>query len=149
MRYVGQGFEVETALPPRLSEGCVPDLEARFDAAYAARFGAHLENQRVEAVNWRIEGYAPAPPTPLRSVGAGGAGGAAARTRRAYFPDLEDFVDTPVLRESALTPGAWRDGPALIEQAGSTVVVGPGDRFRMDEAGNIAITPGARTGHGA
>ena len=54
-----------------------------------------------------------------------------------------------VLSESALAPGETHDGPALIEQAGSTVVVGPGDRFGMDAFGNLRITLGARTSHAA
>jgi N-methylhydantoinase A/oxoprolinase/acetone carboxylase beta subunit len=150
MRYVGQGFEVETELPPHLAAGQDADLAARFNAAYAARFGKHLENQRVEAVNWRVEGFAAAPPAPRAPEAAtGGAGVAGARTRPAYFPDVNAFVDTPVLAEAALAPGVRHDGPALIEQAGSTVVVGPGDRFGMDAFGNLRITLGARLGHAA
>jgi N-methylhydantoinase A/oxoprolinase/acetone carboxylase beta subunit len=143
MRYVGQGFEVETELPPHMSAGIAPELARRFDAAYAQRFGNHLENQRVEAVNWRVEAYADAPPTPARPAASGNATGGAARRRKAFFPDVGDFVDTPVIAEAALVPGIAQEGPALIEQAGSTVVIGPGDRFVMDAAGNLRITLGA------
>jgi N-methylhydantoinase A len=52
---------------------------------------------------------------------------------------LADFIDTPVMDESELVPGEMLVGPALIEQTGSTVVVGPGDRFGIDEAGHIRI----------
>lgn len=150
MRYVGQGFEVETELPSHLGAGQEAELAERFNAAYASRFGKHLENQRVEAVNWRVEGSAAAPATPLTPAGGvAGAGVKGARTRPAFFPDANAFVDTPVLAESALAPGAIHDGPALIEQAGSTVVVGPGDRFGMDTFGNLRITLGARLSHAA
>jgi N-methylhydantoinase A/oxoprolinase/acetone carboxylase beta subunit len=60
----------------------------------------------------------------------------------AYFPDVGDFVDTPVIRESELVPGQWLPGPALIEQPGSTVVIGPGDGFGIDAAGNIRVVLG-------
>jgi N-methylhydantoinase A len=60
--------------------------------------------------------------------------------RPAYFPDLAGFVDTPVMPEASLAPGQTLIGPALIEQTGSTVVVGPGDRFGIDENGHIRIT---------
>jgi hypothetical protein len=30
----------------------------------ASRFGKHLEGQRIEVVNWRVEGFADAPATP-------------------------------------------------------------------------------------
>ena len=150
MRYVGQGFEVETELPAHLGAGQEAELAERFNAAYASRFGKHLENQRVEAVNWRVEGSAAAPATPRTpAAGVAGAGVKNAKTRPAFFPDANAFIETPVLSESALAPGDIHDGPALIEQAGSTVVVGPGDRFGMDTFGNLRITLGARTSHAA
>jgi len=57
-------------------------------------------------------------------------------------------VDTVVLAEDELVPGEAREGPALIEQAGSTIVVGPGDGYSMDRAGNIRITLGVRKNQG-
>ncbi|MBL8386508.1 MAG: hydantoinase/oxoprolinase family protein [Burkholderiales bacterium] len=149
MRYVGQGFEVETELPARIGAGVAPELARRFDAAYAQRFGSHLENQRVEAVNWRVEAFAAAPPTPARPAAGGSGAGAARRTRPAFFPDVGDFVDTPVIAEAVLRVGEPMAGPALIEQAGSTVVIGPGDRFVMDAAGNLRIALGAFAARGA
>jgi N-methylhydantoinase A/oxoprolinase/acetone carboxylase beta subunit len=150
MRYVGQGFEVETELPAHLQAGQEAELAARFNAAYAARFGKHLENQRVEVVNWRVEGWAAAPAAPRApATGAAGAGPGAAKTRPAFFPDANAFIDTPVLAEAALAPGAIHAGPALVEQAGSTVVVGPGDSFGLDAFGNLRITLGARQSHAA
>ncbi len=153
MRYVGQGFEVQTGLPAHLAAGCLPDLEARFHAAYAACFGNHLDGQRIEVVNWRVEAFAPDPVTAARPVAAdsraGGAGTGAAvaaatvrRSRQAFFPDINQYVDTPVIAESALVAGHPYQGPALVEQPGSTVVIGPGDRFVLDPAGNLRITLG-------
>jgi N-methylhydantoinase A/oxoprolinase/acetone carboxylase beta subunit len=148
MRYVGQGFEVETELPASFATPCPDDLDVRFREAYAGKFGQPLEGQRIEAINWRVEGFAPAPAAVLHGSGeAAGATASTTRRRKAFFPDLNDFVDTPVLAERDVTEGAWRDGPALIEQPGSTVVVGPGDRFTMDGAGNLRITLGNRSGH--
>ncbi|MEO6566627.1 MAG: hydantoinase B/oxoprolinase family protein, partial [Casimicrobiaceae bacterium] len=151
MRYTGQGFEVETEMPAHLIADARPGLETRFKAAYAARFGKHLENQSIEVVNWRVEGFAAAPATAQRPRFASGpkAGAAPVRMRPAFFPDLNAFVRTPVWAESAFVCGEQHDGPALIEQAGSTVVVGPGDRFGMDECGNLRITTGVRTSRAA
>ncbi len=67
-----------------------------------------------------------------------------AKKRQAYFPDINAFVDTPVIAESTLMPGQTLQGPALIEQAGSTVVVGPGDQFGLDAFGNIRVVIGTR-----
>ena len=67
---------------------------------------------------------------------------AAARTRAAFFPEAGGFVETAVIAEGNLTDGAWCEGPALIEQAGATIVAGPGDRFAMDRDGNIRLNLG-------
>jgi N-methylhydantoinase A len=64
------------------------------------------------------------------------------RSRQAFFPDINQYVDTPVIAESALVAGHAYQGPALVEQPGSTVVIGPGDRFVLDPAGNLQITLG-------
>ncbi len=151
MRYVGQGFEVETELPTPLIAAKQSDIERAFTDAYTQRFGGQLTAQRVEAVNWRVEGAAPAPETVVanhtrESVSAADAG---KRMRPAFFPDLGVFVDTPVMASETLRFGESYHGPALIEQTGSTVVIGPGDRFRLDEHANLRITLGAKQGHAA
>ena len=151
MRYVGQGFEVETELPTPLIAAKQSDIERAFADAYAQRFGGQLTAQRVEAVNWRVEGAAPAPETVVanhtRKVAS--AADAGKRMRPAFFPDLGAFVDTPVMAADTLRFGESYQGPALIEQPGSTVVIGPGDRFRLDEHANLRITLGAKQGHAA
>jgi N-methylhydantoinase A/oxoprolinase/acetone carboxylase beta subunit len=151
MRYLGQGFEVETPLPALMSEQGRGEIEWAFQQAYASRFGHHLEGQRIEIVNWRVEASAEVDASSMSRLSDGNSPGspqraadsalaAARRTRPAYFPELADFVDTPVIAEASLVPGETLIGPALIEQPGSTVVVGPGDRFGMDESGHIRIT---------
>lgn len=151
MRYVGQGFEVETELPTPLIAAKQSDIERAFADAYAQRFGGQLTAQRVEAVNWRVEGAAPAPETVVanhtRKVAS--AADAGKRMRPAFFPDLGAFVDTPVMAADTLRFGESYTGPALIEQPGSTVVIGPGDRFRLDEHANLRITLGAKQGYAA
>jgi N-methylhydantoinase A/oxoprolinase/acetone carboxylase beta subunit len=144
MRYVGQGFEVETELPAQMLPSTLAEIEHNFQTAYAARFGKPLVSQRIEVVNWRVEGSADAAVTPLASVASAAQAATATatakrRSRPAYFPDIAAFVETPVLTQSELQPGQMHDGPALVEQPGSTVVVGPGDRFMLDEAGNLRI----------
>lgn len=146
MRYVGQGFEVETELPARMHAGEMAALEERFNKAYAALFGRHLNHQKMEIVNWRVEGFSTVNAMPSRMTGKSAVGKSnVARSRKAYFPDIQQFVDTPVIHETSLIPGEQHQGPALIEQAGSTVVVGPGDVFVLDAFGNIRVTLNPRS----
>lgn len=141
MRYVGQGFEVETQLSDSLDSFDKLDFEARFNAAYAELFGSHLTNQKIEIVNWRVEAAAAPDKLPgLEGVSVTAGVTQDKRVRKAYFPDANAFIDTPVLHESELIPGQDYAGPALVEQAGSTVVIGPGDRYEVDQFGNLRVT---------
>ncbi|MDO9025025.1 hydantoinase/oxoprolinase family protein, partial [Zwartia sp.] len=143
MRYVGQGFEVETELPVTMQESERGALEERFNKAYAGLFGRHLDKQKLEIINWRVEGFAAisAPPA-VDGHYSSSAQVTSRKVRQAYFPDSNAFLDTPVVPESMLVAGVIHDGPALIEQAGSTVVVGPGDRYGLDAFGNIRVSIG-------
>jgi N-methylhydantoinase A/oxoprolinase/acetone carboxylase beta subunit len=140
MRYVGQGFEVNTGLPAALSPGCTAEIASRFNQAYEAQFGRRLDDQAIEALNWRLEGMARMEWPELISTSKTRPVGGGRRSRAAYFPDIKAFIDTPVLAEIELIAGEQRHGPVLIEQAGSTVVIGPGDGYSMDDLGNIRIS---------
>jgi len=148
MRYVGQGFEVETELPGLLEKTQQAQIEKYFEQAYEIRFGTKLIGQRVEAVNWRVQATSSVP----LSVAYRGAeknsviSEATSRVRQCFFPELNEFVSTPVLKLEELKKGAMQTGPALIEQPGSTVVIGPGDQFSLDEHDNIRISLAAKSG---
>jgi N-methylhydantoinase A len=58
--------------------------------------------------------------------------------RIAYFVGSE-ATEVPVYRRSALAPGAVIDGPAVIEEKTSTIVLYPGQRARVDVYLNIEV----------
>ena len=60
------------------------------------------------------------------------------RTRRCVFENT-GAVDTPCLARDGLRQDDWKAGPAIIEDQWSTIVVPPGDRFRVDGRGNVLI----------
>jgi N-methylhydantoinase A len=59
------------------------------------------------------------------------------------FDDAAAPVETRVFQRSALPPGFKADGPALIEEYGSTTLVWPGDRFFIGMLGEITIQIGS------
>ena len=65
--------------------------------------------------------------------------GAPDAERKAYFPSLNKFVSTPVYDRRGLSAGQSFAGPAIVEQADTTLVVYPGQRARMEAGGNIVI----------
>jgi N-methylhydantoinase A len=58
-------------------------------------------------------------------------------TRPAHFGD--GFVDTAVYDGARLGAGVEIDGPALIEEPFTVVVVPPGARARIDETGTYHL----------
>jgi N-methylhydantoinase A len=51
----------------------------------------------------------------------------------------DGWVDTPVYDGAALAPGASVDGPALVEEPFTVVVVAPGWTCTLDAAGTYDL----------
>jgi N-methylhydantoinase A/oxoprolinase/acetone carboxylase beta subunit len=142
MRYVGQGHEVECAVPTgRLSADSLPAITASFEAAYGALYHRLPQGVPIEALNWRVTVSAPPPRLTFGGVaGAAGPAKSAVKThRRAWFAERDGWVDTPVYDRYALGPGATFEGPAIVEERESTAVIGPGARCRVDENRTIVV----------
>ena len=142
MRYVGQGHEVEAAVPTgTLSAASLPAITASFEAAYRALYHRLPQGVPIEALNRRVTVSAPPPVLAFGGAAAStGAPGAAVKTRRrAWFAEAQGWVDTPVYDRYALGPGAAFDGPAIVEERESTAVIGPGARCRVDEGRSIVV----------
>jgi N-methylhydantoinase A len=142
MRYVGQGHEVEAAVPTgRLEAASLLEITRAFEASYRALYHRLPQGVAIEALNWRVT--VSGPPPALAFGGATGAapaaGGAIKTTRRAWFAEAQGWVDTPVYDRYALRPGATFEGPAIVEERESTAVLGPGARCRVDEGLTIVV----------
>jgi N-methylhydantoinase A len=61
-------------------------------------------------------------------------------TRQVCFDASQGYVDTAVLWRPDLAPGATVDGPAVIEEFGSTVPLHPGFSARVDDFLNLIVT---------
>jgi N-methylhydantoinase A len=61
-------------------------------------------------------------------------------TRPAYFPEAGGWVETAVYDRARLPAGFAFTGPAVVEEEGSTLVVGPAAAARVLDSGNIVVT---------
>ena len=68
------------------------------------------------------------------------ASGPTARVRPVCFDADAGYVDTDVWWRADLLAGDTVEGPAIIEEFGSTVPVHPGFVVRVDTLGNLVIT---------
>jgi N-methylhydantoinase A len=82
-----------------------------------------------------------------RALAVGAAAAAAAHPkgrRQAWIGATARYADLPVFDRLALGIGATVDGPAIVEEASSTLIVPPGARATVDPAGNLIVDLPAR-----
>ena len=60
-------------------------------------------------------------------------------TREAYFPDTDGLIETAVHDRRRMAAGTIVNGPVIIADSGSTLVVGPGARVEVRNSGNIIV----------
>ena len=143
-RFLGQGFDLVVTLPPGPydeSPATRDRLRAAFETAYREKFALTPPSVPVEFINIRVAMRAPVGGGIARGGAAAGAGASAVKGMRpAYFGDGGGWLDTTVYDRHRLAPGQVLSGPLVVEEEGSTLVVGPGAVAEVAASGNIIMT---------
>jgi N-methylhydantoinase A len=142
MRYTGQGHEVTVELPDgELGPEDAERLTAFYRKEYLRLYNREGPNVPLEALTWRLEVAAPRPE--IRLEGEEGASYPAERAqkgaREIYLPEDAGFTRVPVYDRYSLAPGATFEGPAVVEERESTVILGPEGRAEVDGARNLIV----------
>src|SRR3954451_24381269 len=144
MCYPGQNFDMSVPVPEgdALDEVGLLDLAERFHDQHETERGFCFRNQQpvVRGVRFVSRGTTPKPDGFAELGSVTDPEQARNGSRPAYFG--VEFVDTPVYDGTAFGPGAVLQGPALIEEPFTVVVVPPGATAALDELGNYALTLG-------
>ena len=113
---------------------------AAFEAQYRKNFARTPPDVPIEFLNLRVRVQAAIPGGAPSGQGAiPDAAAAGPDSRQAYFPDAGGFVETPVLSRYALKPGENFNGPAIIEEKESTLIIGPGASVTVAEDFNLVV----------
>jgi N-methylhydantoinase A len=142
MRYAGQGHEIRIELPAgSLGPQSLPPIRTTFERVYANLFGRTGPEVPLEAVSWRVIASGPTPVLTLDAPEAEASVSAEALKgeRPVYFPEWNEHRPVAVYDRYALRAGAELDGPAIIEERESTIVIGPGARFSVDPIRNVSV----------
>jgi N-methylhydantoinase A len=145
MRYFGQAWEVRIEVPGGHVDRPAADVAVqRFHAAHQRTYGysyAGGGDQRIEWVNLRVIGVGPLQrpvierrPRPMNR----GVERAQTGSRPVYFES--GSLTTPIYNREQLQPGDCLEGPAIVEEFGSTTVVYPGLVARVDDFANLILT---------
>ncbi|MFF5257514.1 hydantoinase/oxoprolinase family protein [Actinomadura viridis] len=144
LRYYGQAFEVRVPAPPGpVSEDFRAEVVRRFHDAHEALYGyCYRDDARhpVEWVNHRVSGIGPIDRPRLRERPPGDKDPSRALTgtREVHFGD--GWVQAPVYDRALLAPGDVVEGPAILQEFGSTLPLHPGFRVEVDAYGNLLVT---------
>ncbi|MBP6020579.1 MAG: hydantoinase/oxoprolinase family protein [Burkholderiaceae bacterium] len=124
-RYVGQGHEIEIQINfDQLDGNCEQLIETEFEAQYKHIFGVIVPNASLEIVTWRLTGRLPRETrrftwgderTKQRNQ--------AQQRREIYLPLLGRFEEVPVIDRYSLAAGSVVEGPLILEERESTIVV--------------------------
>jgi len=139
-RCVGQGAHMPVELPPTPwpedDAGLHALVTEAFHATYLRRFHRPPPAVAIDLVHARVvmrerQGSVDLPSSP-------GWGGPAQAHQRAIVSDGRHMM-ADIYSRRGLLPGFAAPGPALVEEAGSTLVIGAGGRFTVLESGNILM----------
>ena len=144
-RYLDQVYELEVPLPAsRLSADGLERLIAAFHALHERRYTYRDEDSYQEYTDWRVIARGLRPKVTLREQADRGtdATPAVSGLRAAYFAETAGFTETPVYSGKALGHGMQVAGPAIIEEATSTLVVIPGASVTVTQWGDYLMELG-------
>jgi N-methylhydantoinase A len=130
LRYRGQSFELPVAAPERPSPQL---LREAFERANRERYGYVDPEAELELVNVRA---AAAAGTATPELQAGTGAGAISSERAAWFDGRQLQIE---VLSGELDPGDRVQGPAVCELPEATVVVPPGWRGSVDDAGMLSL----------
>jgi len=140
-RYPYQVWELDVALPRGRFDGQA-DLDAMIEAFHREHervFAVKESGQQIECVYWRGRLTATLDGPPLRRAAAARAGAPVAHSRQAIFFAGHRELETPRFHGEDLSPGTAIDGPAIIDEPTTTIVVYPQSRARVTELHNYLL----------
>ena len=141
LRYLGQNYEIQVPWRGQaLDREAIGALAGAFHAAHEQQYGFASEVETIQLVSVKVKSEAalPAPPIPRLEPGPAAA---PAGERETVF-ERGRRRPNPVYRRGDLAPSQTIDGPAIVEQLDTTVIVFPGDRIQVDPWGNLVISLG-------
>jgi N-methylhydantoinase A len=139
VRYAGQSMEVRVPAPAgEVDAALIAGTIAAFHTAHLKAFGYNYAGgQKVEIVNFCVSGFGTIDRPTILPLDRASDAPPRPAVRPVYFGG--SFRDTPIYERSKLPAGFRLDGPAVIEEFGSTTVVFPDQRLDVDAHGILIV----------
>ncbi|MFM0303577.1 hydantoinase/oxoprolinase family protein [Paraburkholderia sediminicola] len=140
MRYAGQNFELAAEVPDgSIDQRILESLIEQFHKAHEAAYGYRMADQPIQFVNLRVAVVISRPSPPTRGFKSSGSLSAAlVEERQVWYADA-GFVSAPVYNRDAVPVDSTFDGPAIVEQMDTTIVIPPHATVQVNHIGDLMI----------
>jgi N-methylhydantoinase A len=138
-RYRAQVWELDVPVPPRLeTDADVSALEEVFHATHERIFAVREPGQYLECLLWKARATAVLAKPELRARHGGETVAAPPENVGAYFAET-GFAPVACYDGTAVAAGSTIDGPAIIREPTTTIVVYPGSSAFVTPLGNYVL----------
>ena len=141
MRYKGQGWEIPVPLTPQEAMEANPEtFLKRFETDYTTLFGRTVAGMEVEITVWSVNAHTPTAPVEKALPVTPGATSTQTGQRPLFDAALGSLHSAGIHDRAAFAPGNRIDGPALITEDETTIVLTASRRAMALSDGCIEIT---------
>ena len=146
MRYIGQGYEIEVPINDKcLNSNNITNIRIEFERVYKKLFG-RIEKMPLEIISLRtIATSISSQPIIRKKMVDLSMDNKKPKIRKAYFGG-KTYLDTPVFQRNNLPKNFKKNGPLIIEERESTLIIPPYFNLKMDFTGNLLIRKANQNG---
>ncbi len=143
MRYLGQTHEVSVPVVEAASaigEG-LDETFRRFHTLHEQLYTFNKPDDEIEILSVHLDlvGVRKKPSLPSLPIEGADPSAALRGTRPVYSFPARGYVDTPVYEGERVRPGNRIEGPAIIEEARTSIVLFEGQSAILDAFGNYVV----------
>jgi N-methylhydantoinase A len=139
LRYAAQQWTIRINLRPQDGPAAIRQT---FESEYDRLYGHVQPDGTIEITNLRIVARGKMPEVIAVPEAPQGIALAATESRPVYFESAGSFLDTVVFSPDQMSPGTIINGPVIVEETTTTIVVAPDDKLRVDQFGDYRIRIG-------
>ena len=141
MRYVGQGHEIAVPLPVReLGPDDVTGIRAAYDTEYARAYDRPVPGSDVEVLSYAVVVATEPLAATVPETAAVPHDAAPVGRRPVRDTASGDVTNWALFDRENLRPGAMFAGPAIVAEAETSTLVGPGWRCTVHAGGDLVLT---------
>ncbi|WP_434309815.1 hydantoinase/oxoprolinase family protein [Hominifimenecus sp. rT4P-3] len=141
MRYIGQNYELQVEIPAgEITQEDLEQMKQDFFRSHEMTYGYYNPNAPIQFVNFRCEaiGQVQKPKLAELTETMEHPREAEISRRPVYFPET-GLTDCPVYDRAKFGRCDRVDGPCIVEQMDSTIVIPPNTWFKVDVYGNLVV----------